>query len=859
MLRSIWLAGVLACALAAAAEAAPKPPTTAAGWAVTPIGRQLSVPRSAKGFQGPIGMALSPGGSKVLTLSSGVQRTNSADLFDLRFHKRTGTVSYDAAKGGAVFYGAAFSPDGLRAYASGGGENVIHVYSVGAGLKETAQIPAPYFPAGMAYGRTPVGDRLYVANNLGGPPGTTNPPGHTVTTIDPATNQVTHVIDLGIAAQPFGVAFERHGRKAYVTNWLGRSVSVINTATESLQGTLALSGDPLVADHPSAIAANPRRDEMYTANANSDTVSVINTRSDTVVATIDVSLARGALPGATPNGIVASPDGKRLYVALAGENAIAVIGVAKRRVLGFIPTGWYPTDVRIAPNGKRLIVLSVNAAGNHPTLCAGPYATGDCTTGDLAYIAKSIRPSDKGAVAVLKLPTTKRALTLLTRQVKRNNRVNARVRRKPAWLRAIKHVIYVIKENRTYDQIYGDLGKGNGDPSLTLFKDDTAPNHRELARRFTLFDNFYADADVSADGHSWMTAAGVSDYTTKTWPITYSMAPRGQQRARDFEFVESDARYLSEPLPLDTSVFRGASALVNGYLWDNAYAHGVSYRDYGEMTDFGDCHGPNNESTVTHLDDTRFGDHVDERYPGFNLACADHTKREPEWEREFDDYVAQYQADPSQDPLPQLEFVRLPSDHTFATRADEATPEAYMADNDLALGRLVEAVSHSPFWSSTAIFVTEDDAQNGPDHVDSHRTVALVISPYTQTHRVDSTHYDTASMVATIEDVLGLPPMAIADQRAVRMWHGFSAKPVADPYDALMPSVVPFGEFEAPRNASTAPFARASETWNLSVEDATPEIGLNEAIWKSIKGRKSEMPEPRHQRIIGQRPVDADG
>ena len=272
----------LAIAPASADAARKKGRVTPAGWAVRPAGAEISVHRSSQGFQGPLGSALSPSGQKVLSVSSAATRINSADLFDLRTRRRTGTVPYDSRRGTgeAVFYGVTFSPGGKRAWASGGGQNVVHVYDVGKTLRPAGDIPVPSFPAGLAYGKTPHGDRIYVANNLGGAPGTSNPPGRTVTVIDPKTNHVVKTIDLGLALQPYGVAFGRNGRKVYVTNWMGRSVSVIDTARETTlrQITLSPATNPLQADHPSAIAANPRRDEVYTANANSDTVSVIDTR-----------------------------------------------------------------------------------------------------------------------------------------------------------------------------------------------------------------------------------------------------------------------------------------------------------------------------------------------------------------------------------------------------------------------------------------------------------------------------------------------------------------------------------------------------------------------------------------------------
>jgi hypothetical protein len=372
-----------------------------------------------------------------------------------------------------------------------------------------------------------------------------------------------------------------------------------------------------------------------------------------------------------------------------------------------------------------------------------------------------------------------------TARVRSNNQVDKRQPEKPASVSEIKHVIYVIKENRTYDQVFGDLGKGNGDPSLTLFHDDSAPNQRALARRFTLMDNFYVDAEVSQDGHPWSTQATATDYVDKIWPFDYAWA---YFRSYDSEFVPIAQQFKSEPLADDPTVPRSAAAATVGYLWDAAYRRGVSFRDYGEGTPWDDphnCHSGTVFSDLTHLQ-ARFGQHVDPRFPGWNLDCFDHAVREPEWEREFHSYVRNGN-------LPGLEVVYLPNDHTQGTTKGVATPASYEADNDVAVGRLVDAVSHSHYWRSTAIFVVEDDAQDGPDHVDAHRSTALVISPFTQHRTVDSTHYDTAGMLGTIEDILGLDPMSIFDQRGTRMWPSFASWPNLRPFNVLPTSVIPFG------------------------------------------------------------------
>jgi hypothetical protein len=401
---------------------------------------------------------------------------------------------------------------------------------------------------------------------------------------------------------------------------------------------------------------------------------------------------------------------------------------------------------------------------------------------------------------------------------------------------AIHHVIYVIKENRTYDQVFGDLGKGNGDPSLDLFKDGSAPNQRALARRFTLLDNFYVDAEVSQDGHPWSTQATATDYVDKVWPFDYAWA---YYRSYDSEFVPLAQQFASEPLADDPTVPRTAAAATVGYLWDDAYVHGVSFRDYGEGTPWNDphnCHSGTVSSDLTHLQ-ARFGEHVDPRYPGWNLDCSDHAVREPEWEREFRGYEKSGK-------LPGLEVVYLPNDHTQGTTPGTATPASYEADNDVAVGKLVDAVSHSRYWRSTAIFVVEDDAQDGPDHVDAHRSTALVISPFTQHAGVDSTHYDTAGMLGTIEDILGLDPMSIFDQRAARMWPSFARWPNMRPFDVLPTHVIPFGDPGYPRNGKNAPLAAASAAQDYSIPDGPDEQVLNEAIWRSIRGDHAHMPGP---------------
>jgi YVTN family beta-propeller protein len=839
-----------------AAAGAATVPTTPSGWGITPAGRLILAPHtSGPGMPGPWAVKITPDGRHALVTSSGsAAKAETVETYELATGKRRGLQVYKGLEGQSVFYGLAFSPDGRRAWASGGGEGVVHAYGVRSDgtLVARRDIKAGHFPTGIAFGHTPLGDRLYVADNLGARPFSAgsyeDPPGHEVLVLDPDTGTLVKRIDLGSAHFPFGVAFNRDATKAYVTNWTGRSVSVIDTRRQRRLHDILLSPitNPLQADHPTAIAANPQNDEIYTANANSDTVSVIDATDDRLAATIDVALVPGAPKGGMPEGLAISPDGRTLYVSLAGENAVAVVDLRRRQTTGFIPTAWYPADVAVSPDGARLVVANTNGLGAGPNPC-GPFTplpVLECPKQHPAlypgypeayYLGSMI----KGNLEVIDLPTGDAlgpALSRWTAQVRANNHVSLDAPRKPRYLDPIKHVIYVIKENRTYDQVFGDLDKGNGDPSLTLFKDDSAPNHRELVRRFTLLDNFYVDAEVSQDGHPWSTQATATDYVDKAWPFDYGWA---YYRTYSSEFVPLAQQFASEPLASDPSVPRSASAATAGYIWDNAYDHGVSFRDYGEGTPWDDptnCHSNTVSSDLTRLQ-SRFGAHVDPQFPGWNIKCSDHRVREPEWEREFRQFVKNGN-------LPGLEIVYFPSDHTNGTAPHAATPASYMADNDLALGRLVEAVSHSPYWKSTAIVVLEDDAQDGPDHVDAHRSPALVISPYTQHGRVDSTHYSTAAALATIEDLLGLEPMSIFDQRATRMWPAFSPWPNMRSYTAIQPDVVPFGDPDAPTNGAGAHLGAQSAAQNWSVPDGPDKEILNEAIWWSVKGDGVPMPDP---------------
>jgi phospholipase C len=402
---------------------------------------------------------------------------------------------------------------------------------------------------------------------------------------------------------------------------------------------------------------------------------------------------------------------------------------------------------------------------------------------------------------------------------------------RPGGATPIRHVIYVVRENRTYDQELGSLGKGAGDPTLNLFGDESAPNTRELARRYATIDNFYADAEVSAQGWNWVVAANSNPYSEQTWPANYS--------GRNHPYPSENN---------DPNIAPGRDP-NNSYIWQRLAAKGVSFRNYGFYV--------GRDATGQYVaGDPVLNANTDHAFTGYNLSCPDSPDTRPassaacgpprftEWQREF----AQYEQNGN---LPTVQFIRLPNDHTSGTTPGAPTPRVQVADNDWALGRLVDTVSHSKFWSSTAIFVTEDDAQNGPDHIDAHRTVALVVSPYTRTGRVDSTFYSTASMVRTVELLVGVGPMTQFDAYSTPMFAAFTRHADARPYDAIRPTV-PFDEV----NTAASPLAKESASQDLSAEDKIDEQTFNQAIWKSVKGADSPMPAPVYT-LWGGAPTEA--
>ena len=565
---------------------------------------------------------------------------------------------------------------------------------------------------------------------------------------------------------------------------------------------------------------------LWVAQANRNLVAAVDVAARAVVRQISIAMgpegpgtpSADALPdGSTPNALAVAPDGGTLFVANADDDAVAVVdtsgGPRAARAKGFVPSGWYPQALALSPDGKTLWVANAKGGGSWANVVGGPDPTkkgGPKPTRLTRTIPGSVSRIDVPQGAALEAHTARAYAN--RRPVARGAlvpSVAAVVPAAPGAVSPIKYVVYVIRENRTYDQVLGDLPRGNGDPALTLFGRDVTPNAHAFADEFVLLDNLYCDAEVSADGHNWSMGAYATDFVEKVWPPVYG------EKAFTYVFEGNDATAFPS----------------NGYLWDAAAKAGLSLRNYGEFIGVAAEMEPNELALSTGMEGA-LKDNTCPFYPGFDLGLLDNARVDI-WLKEFHGFVKKKE-------MPRFQIVKLGNDHTAGTKKGARTPRAMVAENDVALGRLVEALSRSPFWKETAVFVIEDDAQNGPDHVDAHRTVGFVISPYTRRKGfVDSTLYTTVSMLRTMELILGLPPMSQHDAAATPMTNAFADIPDATPF-VHRETTIPFYEM----NPDGAPMQKQADAWNLTREDAAPEIALNEAIWKSVRGADSEMPAP---------------
>lgn len=785
------------------------------GWKIAPAGRHITVGDL------PLAMVESPDGGTLVITNNGYDKP-SLTVVDLRRLTVPASLPLDDA-----WLGLAWHPDGKRLYASGGAASIVQELRVGAkGLEKGAVFTLKKpdktsFVGGLAV--SPDGKRLYAVHVLG----------QTLSAIDLESGQVAQTVDL--PAEAYTTLAAPDGKTLFVSLWGGAKILLFDAAT------LAPRGEVAVGEHPNAMVLSKDGTRLFVACANTNEVWVVDLAARTARERISIALEPAAPPGSTPNGLGLSPDGATLLVADADNNTVAMVDVTRpgfSRVRGFIPTGWYPTAAQFSRDGKRVFILSgkgltssANPRGNQPGIPGSPgQYIGALLQGSLSVLPV---PDDK---TLARFTQTVYRLTPSTaiRPASGSVPAGSPVPRKVGAPSPIKYVFYVIRENRTYDQILGDLPQGNGDPNLCLFGEDVTTNAHALAREFVLFDNFYVNAEVSYDGHAYSTGAYATDAVEKIWPMYY--ANRGGAYLSEGSLSEDNGRQRNP--------YGNIAAPANGYLWDACNRAKVSVRSYGEFVSWQDekVKGKVRPSVPGLMGK------IDEDYPQYDLDILD-GRRINLWFEEF----RRFEADGK---LPRLSIIRLPRDHTLGTRAGSPTPRAMIAENDQALGRLVEVISHSRYWKESAIFVVEDDAQNGPDHVDAHRSVTLMISPYARRGTVDSTLYTTAGVLRTMEMILGLNPMSQYDAAATPMYRAFQTKPDLTPFDRREPRI-PLEE----KNAPTAWGAEASAAMNLDTEaDLAPELALNEILWKSVRGPSSPMPPPVHAAFV--QPVragDGDG
>ncbi len=818
--RLLWLAAAVALAGPVVADDPVPPAATKPG-------------PTATGFLLPNGWHLTPAGTHIVTSDLVL------NIVPLKDSKRAvvGTCGYnkhqllvvDLAAGKAVgdavvsqsWYGLAVTPDEATAYWSGGGGSKLHTFALaGDTLTRTGPpepklvpkavkaladlVPVKAFASGVCLDAK--GGTLYALDIDAG----------TITRTDRKTGEVQKTGPVG--GRPYDVKLARNGL-LYVSDWAGRRVLAVDPVD------LRVVAKVPVGEHPNQIALHPTDDRLFVACASADGVSVIDTKRGTVTETIATGLFPRAPEGSTPDAVCVAPDGTTLYVANADNNCVAVVDIAstnRSAVKGFIPTGWYPTAVAVTPDGKSILV----GVGKGLQSKANPRKAADPDKADAVapkllpypYIGTTL----SGAVSVVPVPDEAK-LKEYTAQVYRNcPYADAQLTTAPYPVKTaiptkvgdpspIKHVIYIIKENRTYDQIFGDLAagpnkKGNGDPSLCMFPRKVTPNHHKLATDYVLLDNLYCNGQVSRDGHPWSTAAYHTDYIGRDWHLTYS-----QRKG----VADTDDGDLARP--------------PSGYLWDACKRAGLSYRNYGEYG-----------RRVSQPDGTVA---VEAAVPGLvGHMCPDYGVPKVKGVRVRDTdnaetFLKEFAAFEAAGTLPRLMIVSLGEDHTTGTTVGTFTPQACVASNDLALGRLVEGVSKSKAWPATAIFVIEDDAQNGPDHVDAHRTVGLVISPYTKRGHVDSTQYATVSMIRTMELILGLPPLSQYDAAARPMFDSFTAQPDVTPYTHLPAEI----DLTA-RNGLKAFGAARSARMDFSEYDRVDDFELNDILWHAVMGENATQP-----------------
>ncbi len=766
------------------------------GARLDPAGRSIPVGNM------PLSALWSPDGNH-LVLALGGWRQQGIDVVS----RATGAVVQHVEQPGA-FVGLAWSADGRALYVSGGSEDVVYRYAWSPNAAKPAVLaeslvlghgasgqPGTRYPAGL--GMSPDGRSLYVAENLS----------DSLAVVDLATRRV--VQRLGAGRFPYAVAVTPDNH-VFVTAWGGSTVTAF---APDAGGRLTRDGVIEVGRHPSALVLNPSGTRAFVTSASTDRIAVVDTRTRQVTGWLLDSPPDGVTEGSTPNALALSPDGTRLYAAEADNNAVAVFdlsaatsGVASAqgtdRLSGRVPAQWYPTAV--VPSGDSLWVVNGKGRGTGPNP-NGPVPNLPLARGSRGYTLGQL----DGTITVLPANARGAELDALTRRVANANGWTAPTGTLAAYP-PIEHIIYIIKENRTYDQVLGDLPQGDGDVKLVFFPREVSPNHHALAERFGLYDRFFVNAEVSAQGHMWSTAGYVTDYGEKTTPDSY----RSKRPDRD------DAGDVDIP--------------AAGFLWNEAIKKNVSLRNYGERAE--PVPGADSSAPTYRASDEWMRPYTSSTYPPFDTGIPD--------QRRADAWIAEFREHERTGQMPALETLHLPNDHTSGARRGLPTPKAAMADNDLALARIVEAVSHSQFWKSTAVFVLEDDAQAGPDHVDSHRSVLLVISPWAAggvMHRF----VNTTDVLATVEEILGLGTLSQFDHFGRPLREIWRTTPDLRAFDAIRPT-----QSMTEQNLALGDNARRSDRLDLAREDRADDDEFNRILWRAVKGEDVPYPGVRRSGVL---------
>ena len=751
----------------------------------------------------PLNIAVSNSKKFVAVTNNGVS-AHSIMLIDVKSERVIDSVIIPKA-----WYGLAFSPDDQFLYAAGGHDNKIVRYEIIQNkLNKKDEIvlgavwPNRIAPSGITFDSKR--QKIYVVTR----------DNRSLYVIDAKTQKIEK--QFGLDGEAYMSVLSNDAKELYISCWGCDHVLVFDLNMQAWKTPIK------VGDNPNEMLVSPNGQQLYVCNANDNTVSVINLKTKKVIETLDVALYPNSPSGSTTNGLAMDPIKKSLYIANADNNCLAVFDVStpgKSVPKGFIPVGWFPTNVKFINNK----IWVTNGKGN--TSLANPYGPRPIKNGEevILHGADVNAPKEvqyigsmfKGTMSVIARPAEK-DLQGYSKAVYRNASYSPTksdladkeapgfpIPMKMGQKSPIKYVFYVIKENRTYDQVLSDVKGGNGDTTLLLFGRKYTPNQHAIAEKFVLLDNFYVDSEVSADGHQWSMGAYATDYMEKSWPTSYGGKGGG---------------IYGEP---EKNVVLNKS----GYIWDLCNRYGVTFRTYGEFV-------TNGKATIPVLDK-----HFHPTFPSYSLAIMD-TTRLRIWKTEFETMVKENR-------VPQFNTLRLGNDHTEGLRLGRPTPYAHVADNDLAVGQLIETLSKSPIWNETAVFILEDDAQNGADHVDAHRSTAYVAGGFVKRNYVDHTAYSTSSMLRTMELILGLSPMSQYDAAAMPMWRSFDSVAKPSDFKAITPNV----DLRT-KNVARNEWQRRSELFNFEKEDTNNDVAFNLVLWHGLKGDKIPFPGPTRAAFV---------